>query len=175
MNPLKSALLAIGLVSGGLCAPVALAATPAAQTSPDYQQKLTLAKEVIRLEGTEERMKVVMDDLINLMTKAIAADTNVAALPKVERDKLIEFLIDDFKTNFLPELLDTYAKSMADYYTVEELQALVEVYKSPVMQKHIRFATNAQMTLRKDGERLGQDMAKRAVTRWLEWRKTQKK
>lgn len=175
MKLLKSTLVAITLISGGLCAPAALAATTASQTSPEYQQKLTLAKEVIRLEGTEERMKVVMDDLIGLMTKAIAADPNIAALPKVEREKLIEFLVEDFKTNFLPELLDAYAKSMADYYTVDELQALVEAYKSPVMQKHVRFATNAQTALRKDGERLGQEMAKRAVARWLEWRKTQKK
>ena len=94
------------------------------QNTKDYEKTL---KSLFKVSGSEEAYKTVVVQMMGMFKKQYP-DVSIDVFNRLEKE-MLETSINDLSLMLSP----VYSK----YYSIEELESLITLYKTPVMQKHI--------------------------------------
>ncbi|WP_421792194.1 DUF2059 domain-containing protein [Hyphobacterium sp.] len=134
-----------------------LVVTAAAQAQDNRQ---ALAEQVVRESGADSMMIQTIQATSPLIIEAFRAD--VPDLTQPEGEMIVGYFIDEIRT-LMPQFIAEISAIYAQNFTEEELQQLLDFYRSPVGQRLIevqpQIATQAQVV----GERLGQQAMTNAM------------
>lgn len=147
--------------------------TNAAATAPDAgrAQRLALANQLIDLDGSRTAITGVADQIAPLISMGIQGEPGLSNLPAADKAKISEFMTDEFKTYFLPQLLVVIADYYADQLTTEELQSLVATFQTPVLRKYVGVQASVDGAMDARTDVLTQETAIRAMQKYMDWKK----
>lgn len=152
--------------------PVAVG-TNAADTAPDagHAQRQALATQLMDLDGTSAAAAAMADKIAPMINMALQSEPNLRSLPAADQAKISEYMSDEFKSYFIPQLLVLVANYYADQFSEDELQTLVATFKTPTMQKYVSVRSSADENMQAQGQTLARDTAMRAMQRYIAWKK----
>jgi len=124
------------------CGAVAAAALALAVTASDARAQddaadaaaLDAARRLIDVSGIEGTLSPIVDVLVAQLTPLLRAQA-----PRLTDDQFADFqaTFEEEMQALIPELLEYNARSYADAFTRDELEALIDFYQTPVGRKAI--------------------------------------
>jgi hypothetical protein len=165
--------LCLSLTGVGLPLMVAPAMAETAQTDPALNKRLSLARNLLNLDGSTDSVNQAMVKIGPLLEKALMAEPSIAALPADEKTKILELMSTALK-EAIPQLIEKYAVHYANSFSEPELKYLVDQFQKPELKKFAAIKLSAASSMDSQFSAIGQQAAMNAMQKFAEWKTTKK-
>lgn len=166
---MRRSLFAAALIA--LAAPAAIAQTgPAAVTAAPDPARLAAARELMEAMRISDMMDAMLRPMMDNMVKQMV-DAVTSASPEMAAERARDPHFDErmrrtsrvvgtemqaFMREYMPTMMEGYAKAYAQVFTMAELRAQIAFYRSPVGQAVAR--KTPELTVRASGDVMGSMM-----------------
>jgi hypothetical protein len=134
------------------------------QMQPPSPEALAAAKELVEIMHLNERFKILLPAIFQNLKPAI-----VQGRIEVGRkfDALVPMMMETFQQR-APEMVEAFTAVYARTFSVDELHAFIEFYKTPAGQKMLQKTPALSQELMTTGAKLGQSIGAEAEKRMIE-------